>query len=407
MKTISGNPFIRYDEKGNIFLDEAPIEKFTSLNETPVMIFFENRIRENARNFKEIFSSTFSNFEGFYSLKANFLDSVCKILSSEGIGMELVGGPELDLALKCKVPPSQIIMGGPYLPEALIKKGINHKVKEIIVYDLDYLNAVNKIAKKCNQVQDVCLRVNSQKYESKLGINITERNLKRIKKQVKGFKNLKIKTILSHYTSQMNSFHQYEKNINAIIEAAKALKECVPTLENLNLGGGFPEATVMPPHQLKRIASKMYQSLKASKFDFQKIYFEPGRYLVGDSGLFLAEVLNCSEHRWIFLNVGNHLCPRFARCSLRFYNASRINDAHKYPANFAGIVPTEQDVLSKNYFFTKRVENGDKILITNVAAYCLTFSNRFPYKLPPIYLIKNERIKKIFNPHKDVDFSLH
>ena len=52
------------------------------------------------------------------------------------------------------------------------------------------------------------------------------------------------------------------------------------------------------------------------------------------------------------------------------------------------------------------VNVGDKILISNVGAYCLTFSNRFPYKLPEIFLINRTNFKTIFDPNKTKDFSL-
>ncbi|MFX1434347.1 MAG: hypothetical protein ACFFB1_11280, partial [Promethearchaeota archaeon] len=110
--------------------------------------------------------------------------------------------------------------------------------------------------------------------------------------------------------------------------------------------------------------------------------------------------------RWIFLDIGNHICPKFAKCSLRFYNASQINSPHKYKTSIGGIIPTDQDVLAKDYFFTKEFNEEEIVLITNVGAYTLTFSNRFPYGLPNIFLVKNKDIEQIFNTVIDHDFSL-
>ena len=99
-------------------------------------------------------------------------------------------------------------------------------------------------------------------------------------------------------------------------------------------------------------------------------------------------------------------CPKFAKCSLRFYNASQINSPHKYKTSIGGIIPTDQDVLAKNYFFTKEFNEEEIVLITNVGAYTLTFSNRFPYGLPNIFLVKNKDVEQIFNTVIDHDFSL-
>ncbi|MBA7659241.1 Diaminopimelate decarboxylase [subsurface metagenome] len=128
--------------------------------------------------------------------------------------------------------------------------------------------------------------------------------------------------------------------------------------------------------------------------------------LIGDAGIFLAKIIKVSEDRWIFLDIGNHICPKFAKCSLRFYNASKINEPHKFKTSIAGIVPTDQDVLAKNYFFTKYLKENDIVMVTNVGAYTLTFSNRFPYTLPKIILVKNRTITEIFDPLRNYDFSL-
>ena len=407
MKFISGNPFIK-KTKGTIYIDSIPLENILEKFKTPFMILLENRIIENLTTFKNVFNSIFSNkkFEGFYSFKANFLLEICKIVNSNDIGAEIIGLPELKLALTVGFPPNKIIIGGPYLSKDLIEASIKVKVKEIIVYNLKDLKKINFIAKKFDVIQNVCLRVNSQKYDSKLGIILDTNNLKKLKRDIKENRNIKIVTILSHYASQMNSFDQYRKNISAVAENLKRLSEIGVQCENINLGGGFPEATIMKKERLENIARQIKNSLEEFGIDYKSIYFEPGRYFVGDAGLFIAKIIKVIKNRWVFLNIGNHICPKFARCSLRFYNVSHIYDPHKFKTSFAGILPTDQDVLAKNYFFTEKLEEGNIILVSNVGAYTLTFSNRFPYPLPKIILVSNEKIKEIFDPSIHQDFSI-
>lgn len=406
MKVLSGNPYIKKDNN-NITIDLVPFDDILKLSKTPVMIFLENKIRDNIILFKNIFGALFENFEGFYSFKANFLPEICKIICSEGIGAEIIGLPELKLALKLGFPVKKILIGGPYLPNELVEESVKNKVREIIVYNLNDLNKINIFAQKYNHVQDICIRVNSQKYNSKLGITLNEKNLSKLKNKINDCKNIKIKTLLSHYTTQMNTSEQFKKNIKAITENLKNLSKRGIYIENINLGGGFPEATVMPQRQLKKIALDMKMTIVKYDINYKQIYFEPGRYFVGDAGLFIAKIIKVGSGRWVFLNIGNHICPNFARCSLRFYNATQIEKAHKYKTSFLGIVPTDQDVLAKNYFFTEKLKEGDKVIVSNVGAYTLTFSNRFPYSLPNIFLVKDDSIRQIFTPFLDHDFSIH
>ncbi|MFX1260096.1 MAG: diaminopimelate decarboxylase family protein [Promethearchaeota archaeon] len=406
MKIISGNPFLK-EENGKILVDLIPLDDFLKKFQTPILIFLENKIRNNVNSFVDVVSSIFENFQCFYSLKANYLPEICKIICSEGIGAEIIGLPELKIALKAGFSTNKILVGGPYLPDKLIEMSIKNKVREIIIYNINDLNRINLIAQKYNRVQNVCIRINSKKYNSNLGVLLNEKNLARLKSKNNKCNNISFTTILSHYTSQMNNIEQFKKNIKSIATDLKNLKKIGINIENINLGGGFPEANVMHYNQLKKIVLEIKTTIEELGIDYKLIYFEPGRYFVGDTGLFLTEIIKVSENRWVFLNIGNHICPKFARCSLRFYNASQINNPHKYKTSFAGIVPTDQDVLAKDYFFTQNLKEGDKILVTNVGAYILTFSNRFPYSLPKIFLVKDNNFKLIFNPSVDKDFSIN
>ncbi len=406
MKNISGNPLLQ-KESGKIFIDKVCLDEIFNRFETPLLIFLENRIRTNIKTFLNVFRSEFENFQCFYSFKANFLPEICKIVLSEGIGAEIIGLPELKLALKLGFPTNKIIVGGPYLSKELIESSVKNRVKEIIIYDLSDLKKINLIAKKFNHVQDVCIRVNSQKYKSRLGIHFDENKNSHIKELLKKYQNIKIKSILSHYSTQMNDFRQFRANIKALAYNLKVLSKFGIRIDNINLGGGFPEATVMPQDQLRNIARKIKLELKQLEINYKNIYFEPGRYFIGDAGLFISKIVKVSDNRWIFLNIGNHICPKFARCSLRFYNASQIDEPHKYKTSIAGIIPTDQDVLAKNYFFTENLTKGDLVLVTNTGAYCLTFSNRFPYLLPKILLVNDIGYTQIFDPKINGDFSLN
>jgi len=406
MKKISGNPYLNKKE-GELLIDNILLNEILKTYTTPLVIFLENRVRNNINTFNKVFKSIINNFQCFYSFKANFLPEICNIVQSEGLGAELIGLPELKLALKLHFPPDKIIVGGPYLPQDLIEKSVQEKIKEIVVYNLNDLIKIDKIAKKYQIIQDICLRINTQKYGSKLGISLNQLNVKKLKRIINESKNLRITTLLSHYSTQMNNFELFEKNVNILLDNTKILFDAGIKIENLNLGGGFPEAVIMPEIQLRKLATRIDYLINNFEISFKSIYFEPGRYLVGDAGLLIAKIIKVTDDRWIFLNIGNNICPKFAKSSMRFYNATRIEEPHKFKTSIAGIIPTDQDVLAKDYFFTDDLEEGDFVIITNVGAYNLTFSNRFPYLLPNIILIKDKTATNIFNPSVNRDFSIN
>jgi len=405
MKIISGNPFIKKEDDG-MFLDNVSVNTILKSSSSPSMIFLENRIRQNIRVFKRVFESLFNNFHCFYSMKANYLPDICNVIRSEEVGVLVVSPLELNAALKAEFPSSGIIAGGPLLTQDFIELCLENKIKEIIAYDLEDLKLINRLAARKNIVQDVCIRIKSQKYGSRLGISSNSEKIEEIRSTIKNCGNINCVSLLSHLTTQMNNIHQYSKNVLSILDTCRNLNRSGIDIKNLNLGGGFPEAVIMTEKQLSRIVHVLRDLLENHDTTFKRIYLEPGRYFVGDSGVFISKIVRSTEDRWIFLDIGNHICPKFARNSLRFYNISQINESHKYKTSIAGILPTDQDVLVKDYFFTKNLIKGDNVLITNVGAYTLTFSNRFPYRLPELFLVKDHECRKIFDPVINHDFAL-
>ncbi|MHA1497677.1 MAG: diaminopimelate decarboxylase family protein [Promethearchaeota archaeon] len=349
---IAGNKYL-LKEDNLITFDSVSLRTLLEEAKTPLMVLLENKIRDNIQTFNKIFNSVFDNYQGFYSFKANFLPEVCRIIQSEGIGAEIVGIPELNLALRLGYSSDKIIAGGPYLPDEFIEKCVINEVREIIIYNINDIKRVNEISEKYGKSQNLCLRINSQKFGSKLGIILDAKTLSKLKNLLQDCENVCLKTILSHRATQMNNFEQYRINLENVAQAYNQLGNLGIKIENINLGGGFPEAVVIPEKQLKKMALNLKEHLELLEINMNQIYFEPGRYFVGDAGIFLTEIIKITDDRWIFLNIGNNICPKFARCSLRFYNASKINASHKFKTSIAGIIPTDQDILVKDYFFTQ------------------------------------------------------
>lgn len=406
MKLLAGNPYLK-QEGEKFFFDKIEYSDLEKQFETPYYIFLENRIRDNVRVFNKVFSSHFENFQGFYSFKANYLSEICDIIKEEGFGAEVISVPELNLALKLNFPPNKIIAGGLYLTDEFIIKCFDNKIKEIVVYSLEDIKRIEQLAKKSNAVQNICIRVNSGKYDARLGLYPSDESINELREILSNCEHLTLTTILSHFSTQMNSVKLLKKHCTALLETLKKIEKSPNiNINNINFGGGFPEAVVFKEQRLEELASVIEKLLQIYNFPNLKVYFEPGRYLVGDAGILISKVINVQENNWIFVNVGNHIVPKFARAHLRFYNLSNYTETYNQQTSIAGIIPSDQDVLIKDYFFTPTVKVGDKLLITNVGAYCLTFSNRFPYKLPEILLVTGNDFKTIFDPDKNKDFSL-
>ena len=171
--------------------------------------------------------------------------------------------------------------------------------------------------------------------------------------------------------------------------------------ELINLGGGFPIASVMKEKRLVEIFQEIYSTLKNEGYGKIKCIFEPGRYIIGDAGCCISKVIKTNingkknKNNYIIVDSGTYILPRFAKNPLRFYCLNRPLSHYNFPIDIFGIIPSEDDVLVKNYNFIDSIKVGDYILITNCGAYSYTFSNRFPYSPPNHYIINGSIIKNL------------
>ncbi|NVM02917.1 MAG: alanine racemase [Candidatus Helarchaeota archaeon] len=407
MKTkISGNPI------ATIRQNEAYIDGFSTKNlvkkfGTPLFVYSENKIRSNCSNFSQIFKKLFPNLLVLYSFKANYLPQICEIIKSEEIGAETVTSFELESAIKLRFDPKKIHLGGVYLPEDILKIAFRNGIGLISICSLTQLNTLIKLTEDIDKTQNIGIRIVSPKFDRRIGFAPNKETFMRIIDSISKSPNLKLTTLHSHYGTQMMEPSIFSNNAKYILDAASLMEEAGVNVSQLNLGGGFPEATIMNNIQLEKIGKDISQFMRERGYLNLEIVFEPGRYIVGDAGILLASVidLNFQNQRWIYLDAGTNICPIWANSNLRFFCANKISSPHNLPINIAGPLPTYMDVLAKKTPFIKNVEINDTLIILNVGAYNLSWGTLFPFSQPPYVLIKNNQLVEI-RPRKNPSFIL-
>ncbi|MHA1386337.1 MAG: diaminopimelate decarboxylase family protein [Candidatus Helarchaeota archaeon] len=407
MKTkISGNPI------ATIRLDEAFIDGFSAKNivkeyDTPVFVYSENKIRMNCSKFLKIFNKYFNNLLVIYSFKANYLPQICDVIKAEGIGAETVTKFELESAIKLNFDPEKIQLGGVYLPDNTLKRALEKKIGLISLCSYNQLSNLGKLSASINGPQTIGLRIISPKYDRRIGLNPTKENIKKFVDLTSKFQNLKLNTLHSHYGTQNMDPSIYRENVKYLIKASNLMEQFGVTIDRLNLGGGFPEASIFTDKQMNEVGQGILDILKESGWEYKKIIFEPGRYIIGDAGILLTRVIDIKteEEKWIFTDAGTNNCPISSNSNYRFFCANKINQPNESYLNIAGPLPTQMDVIAKKTPFIKNVEIDDIIMVLNVGAYNLSWGTLFPFPQPPFILIKENQLKEI-RPRKNPSFVL-
>ena len=224
---LYGNKFLNIKEN-ELVLDGIKVKNLIEKYNTPSFVFLQKKIEENIKKINDCFSSVFTNSQGFYSTKANYLPEIISVVKNQNFGTEIVGLPELKILKKIGFPFEKVIAGGPYLPNDFLTEIIKTHVKYLVVYDLDDIIRIQEIIQEFGEyTQDILIRIQSQKYTGRLGIVLKEPNLKKLKDLFDKCPNLQYKGVLAHRGTQLNSIDDYMKNFQLLIENAIKIKKFV------------------------------------------------------------------------------------------------------------------------------------------------------------------------------------
>ena len=376
--------FLKY-HGSKLFIENSSIINITKKNKTPFYAYSENQIKENYFKLAKSFKNTKPLI--CFATKANTNLSIIKILGKLGAGADVVSGGELLKALKAGIKPIKIVFSGVGKTEDELKLAVQKKILLINIESESEARLINNIGKKANKLISVGFRLNPDvdaktnkkistgKSENKFGISIE--NFQTIYENRKQFKNLKIDALSVHIGSQILSDAPYKKTLNVLLKVINNLKI---KLKYIDLGGGFG---ISYEKKNKEINLNKYAKLV---HNFKKklncnIIFEPGRSLVGNSGILVSKVQYIKKgpnKYFIILDAGMN---DFMRTAL--YEAKHeIIPVKKISKKFSGSLEFVGPICESTCKFTayknyQKISEGDFVAITDTGAYGSSLSSNY------------------------------
>jgi diaminopimelate decarboxylase len=377
-------PYLKYS-RSRLFVENSSVFNLAKKNKTPFYVYSENQIKENYLKLAKSFKST--NPLICFATKANTNLSVIKILGKLGAGADVVSGGELLKALRAGINPSKIVFSGVGKTEEELKLAIQKKILLINIESESEARLLNSIGKKANKKISVGFRLNPNvdaktnkkistgKSENKFGISI--KDFYTIYKNRKQFKNLKIDALSVHIGSQILSDTPYKKTLNILLKVINNLKI---KLKHIDLGGGFG---ISYEKKNKEINLTKYAKLVHS---FKRklncnIIFEPGRSLVGNSGILVSKIQYIKKgpnKYFIILDAGMNDFMRTALYDAKheIIPVNKISKKFSSSLEFVGPIceSTCKFTSYKNY---QSISEGDLVAITNAGAYGSSLSSNY------------------------------
>ncbi len=388
----------------NLFIDNTSIKSITKKNITPFYVYSYKKIKDNF----ETFSSYFKNINPLicFSVKSNSNVSIISELGKLGSGADVVSEGELLKALKAKIKPNKIVFSGVGKTDSELRLAIKKGVLLINIESESEARLINKISEKMNRITSIGIRLNPNidantlskistgRLDSKFGL--PGPSFLNFCKNSSKLKNIRIKAISVHIGSQITSLSPYRRTLNVI---QKIIKLSKINFEYIDLGGGFG---IQYNNKDKTIDIRSYSKL-VKKFQEEtkcKIIFEPGRYIVGNTGILVSKIIFIKRNGkkyFIIVDAGMNDFMRPALYSAKHEIISILKSKTKINGNieFVGPICESTDTFLKYKTFTK-IREGNYIAITNVGAYGSTLSSNYNTRpLASEIIIKKGKVKII------------
>ena len=385
-------------------IENVGLDKIAKKYGTPSYVYSYNQLKKNIIGFEKNFKS-FSPLICF-AVKSNTNVNLIKEIRKFGLGADVVSAGELMMALKAGINPKKIVFSGVGKTSKEIAYAIEKKILLINAESHSEINEIDRIAKIKKKKVNIGIRLNPNtdaktlsqistgKKENKFGVN--SKTFVELVKFCKKSNNIVLKCLSVHIGSQILDHKPYEKMLNIL---SKILNKIKYNFEYIDLGGGMGISYNNSDNKLNfkkyNIAIKKFLKKHQSK-----IIFEPGRSIIGNTGILLTKVVyikNSERKNFIVLDsaMNDLIRPALygAKHKILPFLKKRKNSNKIY--EFVGPICETTDKFSTLKKF-QELKEKDLIAICDVGAYGMSLSSNYNVRPKAIeLLIKGTKIRVI------------
>jgi len=386
------------------FIEGTKVRNIVKKFRTPVYCYSYKRLQENINNFKKNFKSL--NPIICFAVKANANLKLLKEIKKFSLGADVVSIGELTKVLKAGIQPKKIVFSGVGKTSEELSFAIDKKILLINAESKSEILEIERIAKNKKKVVSIGIRLNPNtdaktlsqistgKKQDKFGV--PEKYFLELVKYVKNSEFIKLKCISVHIGSQILNHQPYERMLKVV---DRIIKKTNYKFEFIDLGGGMGISYGKKVRNLnyKRYATAIKKVLKKHK---AKIIFEPGRSIIGDTGILVSKVIYIKQganKNFVVLDAGMNdlMRPALYGAEHLIIPESKNNILTKKTYEFVGPIceSTDRFLTAKKF---QKLHEKDLIIISDVGAYGMSLSSNYNVRLKPAeILIKGRKINVI------------
>ena len=385
---------------------------------TPLYIFDEFTLRNTCREFVHEFTSRYPKTKVLYASKAYINPALATLIHEENLGMDVVSGGELAIAMASGFPLSEVYFHGNNKGKDELEMGLDNQIGRIVIDSFYELDLLNKLAKERGKTQDVMLRLSPSIdphthektttgiLDSKFGFSIETGDAESAIKRALVASNLDLVGIHFHLGSPIFELEPYSIAIDTVLTFLSQFKQAGLDLREFSPGGGFAIGYLhnqLPP-PIASYAEVITKALKtrASDLSFGEpmLTIEPGRSIVGRAGVAVYTVGGIKNiptvRKYVSLDggMGDNIRPALYDSKYEAVVANRMSEKSSDNVTLAGKYCESGDVLIRDINMPI-LETGDLVAIPASGAYAPSMASNYNLNPRPAVIMVGDGVARL------------
>ncbi|HNS13989.1 MAG TPA: diaminopimelate decarboxylase [Syntrophorhabdaceae bacterium] len=373
-------------KKGQLYCEKVPVAEIAAAVGTPFYAYSYRTFERHFRVFNDAFRKT--PHITCYSCKANASSAILRMTAKFGGGADIVSGGELYKALRAGIPANKIVFSGVGKTEEELRSAIRAGILMINIESEGELQAVSRLAQALKKAVPVSIRVNPE-IDPKTHPYITTglkknkfgvlwKDARRLYKAMGTDRFLVPVGISSHIGSQILELAPFVEAVRSLKSMIRQLQEEGTSVRMVDIGGGLgiTYKDELPPHP-EDYARVMEEELEGTGLT---LILEPGRVLVGNSGVFVTKLLYTKKMPGKTFYIVDGAMNDLVRPAL--YDAYHEIVPVKESKGDAVRVDVVGPVCESGDFFARGrrippIKNGDLLAVLGAGAYGFSMSSNY------------------------------
>lgn len=411
---IIDNHSFSVNEKGHLEIGKVDTVELAKQYGTPLYVYDVAKIRQNCRAFVQAFKNMGVSAQVTYASKAFSSIAIIQVIHEEGLSLDVVSMGELYTALQAGFPTEKIHFHGNNKSEEELKMAIEHNIGCIIVDNFYEIELLDQLLRKENKQMDILFRVTpgieseTHQYimtgneDSKFGFNLQNGQVEKAYQLVKNHPHIKLKGLHSHIGSQIFTAKSFTLAIELLFELVKKWhEEDNFTPEIMNFGGGFgirytkDDTPLAHEKYVQEIVQTVKKEISTTQIPMPEIWIEPGRSIVGDTGISLYTVGSMKDiqgvRKYVAVDGGmaDNIRPALYEAKYEGVIANKANKTPDETVSIAGKCCESGDMLIWDLPVAK-IEHHDILAIFSTGAYGYAMASNYNrFQKPAVVFVEN------------------